>query len=140
MNSIQGLIVRLERAGGPDRRLDAEVAMTLLGPPGAVICVDEDIDGWGIDYAPDEHGDSTPWMCASDVLYATRYLDAAQELIAEARPDDAAAIMAWALRGLASPQAKEDAEAFTARAARTMLVELLRAVAAERVEGVTQAA
>ena len=140
MYTIAGMIARLERGAVPDRRLDAEVMMSVLAPPGAVLCVDEDLDGWGIEFAPDEHGDSVPWLCAADVPYATRYLDAAQEVIAGARPDDAAAIMARGLRGLDPPQLQESAEAFTGRAARVMLAELLRAVASERQNEAIQAA
>ena len=114
--------------------------MASLAPPEAAICVEEDIDGWGVDMPPDAYGISLPWMCAADVPYATRYLDAAQEVIAEARPKEAATIMARALRNLAPPGPQESAEAFTGRAARVMLAELLRAVATGVRDKASQAA
>jgi hypothetical protein len=130
MKSVHGLIVRLERADGPDRKLDAEVVAYVLGPAGAVLNPIEDIDGWGIDCAPDAEGEASFWMASWDVPGVTAFLDAAHEVVAEARPHDGAAIMARALRGLSTIE-REGPGQLAGRAARSMMSELLRTMAAE---------
>ncbi len=91
----------------------------------------EDIDGFGIEGVPDEEGEIEIWMCAADVPYVTRYTDAALELIFMSRADAAASICADALRSLANSGVRETDEDFTSRAARWLVLALLRSISSE---------
>ena len=133
MSDINILISRVESTAAPCRRLDAEATGWALAPAGWVIDPVEDIDGWAIEYAPDAEGEAATWMCAADVGYVTRYMDAAMELITEARPDEAARIAARALLALlARPWSFADAAEFTQRAACQMIGALLRSIVTEQ--------
>ena len=128
MQSLEGVIARLERAKGPSRRLDAEIVAAALAPRGSTINAVEDIDGWGIDYPSDED-EVAVWMCAADVPYVTAYMDAAQELIGQSQPAAAVALMATALRQVRAPEPGDTADSYAGVVARTLMAELLRAVA-----------
>ena len=138
MQSLLGLAVRLERFRAPDRRLDSEIVAALLGPPGCVLDPDEGLDGWDV-LAPDANGQAALWCEAADVPGVTAFLDAACEVAHLARPLDGGALMASALRRLQEPALGTTAAETAGHAARAVMAELLRAVAAERVE-VAQAA
>ena len=58
MQSISGLVARLERAAVPDRRLDAEIIGCVLAPQGWVINPFQAPDGWDIELAG---GDGVSW-------------------------------------------------------------------------------
>lgn len=127
---------RLELLSGPDRRLDAEITAWALAPTGWIIDPIEDIDGFAIEGPPEWDGDADVWMCAADVPYVTRYLDAAIELISEACPDSAASICAQAFQSLGAPGLGESGEDFAARAARWLGLALLWSIPLEH--GVTK--
>jgi hypothetical protein len=129
MQSISGLIARVERAGSPDRRLDAEITAALLGPPGAHLDPVEMPDGWNILAGTDGGAMVWQWMDASDVLAVTGYLDAACELVGQALPA-APQVIVNGLRALAAPPHGATAESTAAAAARSVIVEALRTLAA----------
>ena len=133
MNSVSGLIARLERAEGLDRRLDAEVVAAVLGPPGCVLNPFETPDGWDIEQAPDKNGETGYWMEAADVPPITSSLDEAAKMLGEARPEDAAAIMARALTAC-PPLEGQCAPTYTSRLARSISAELLRSIAIEQLK------
>ena len=134
MQSLSGLIVRLERAKSSDRRLDSEIVAALLGPPGCVLDPNEGLDGWDVQFAPDADGQAALWREAADISGVTAFLDAACEVAHLARPKDGGAVLARALRSIQDPAAAMTAAEMAGLAARTVLVELLRVVASERVE------
>ena len=132
MSIIKTLISKLETAGAPCRLLDSEATGWALAPSGWVIDPIEDLDGWDIQTKPDASGQAALWMCAADVGYVTRYLDAAMELLGHARPNEAPAIAARAwVTLLARPRPCADAGEFTQRAACQMVAELLRTIYAD---------
>lgn len=75
MQSLSGLIVRLERAQRPDRRLDAEIVAAVLGPPGALLDPTCYPDGYDIETAPDANGENVTWREADDVGRITSSLE-----------------------------------------------------------------
>ena len=132
MSRIKSLISKLESAGEPCRLLDSEATGWALAPAGWVIDPIEDLDGWDIQAAPDSTGQAALWMCAADVGYVTRYMDAAMELLTQSRPDEAAAIAARAMVTLlAHPRPFANSGEFTQRAACQMVAELLRTIYAD---------
>ena len=126
MKSIEETLGRLEQLGSPDRRLDAEITAWALAPSGWTLDPIEDLDGFGIALSSEWPGETEFWMCAADVPYVTRYMDAAMELIASARPLEASLIAMRAFaRLLKQPSCGPD---FSQRAACQMVAELLRAL------------
>ena len=131
MQSWGGLIVRLDRTVGQDRRLDAEITGSVLGPPGWVIDPVEMPEGWDIDVHSDQNGGASYWMEAADVPHLTSSLEDAIAFAEQARPQDAAAIMALAMRQMPLPEHDETAALYAQRAARVLTKAVLRAKAAE---------
>ena len=132
MSRIKSLISNLESAGEPCRLLDSEATGWALAPAGWVIDPIEDLDGWDIQTAPDATGQAALWMCAADVKYVTRYMDAAMELLTQSRPEEASAIALRAMVTLlAHPRPAAGAGEFTQRAACQMVAELLRTIYAD---------
>jgi hypothetical protein len=134
MQSLSGLIVRLERAEQPDRRLDSEVVAAVLGPPGCIVDMHEGLDGWDLQLRTGGEAEPVDWREASDIPGVTAFLDAACEVVAEARPHDAAKIIARALRQVEEPVGGTSSRTLVGKAARTMMAELIRTVAMERVQ------
>ena len=136
MSRIKSLITKLESASEPCRLLDSEATGCALAPAGWVIDPIKDLDGWDIQTAPDAEGQAALWMCAADVGYVTRYMDAAMELLSQSRPEEAAAIAARALVTLlARSRPFADSGEFTQRAACQMVAELLRTMDADEASG-----
>ena len=136
MFPVKTLISKLEYACEPCRLLDSQATAWALAPVGWVIDPIEDLDGWDIQTAPDAAGQAALWMCAADVGYVTRYMDAAMELLTQARPDEAAAIAARAMVTLlARPRLFANSGEFTQLAACQMVVELLRTIYADEASG-----
>ena len=128
MQSISGLVARLERAEAPDRRLDAEIVGCVLAPQGWFINPFRAPDGWDIELAG-EDGETSYWMEADDVPRLTRLLEDAIAFANQVRPGEAATIIYHALRHLPEPSAEDTAVLYTQRAARTLVAEVLRTVA-----------
>jgi hypothetical protein len=139
MQSLSGLIVRVERAHAPDRRLDAEITAALLGPPGAHLDPIEMPDGCNILVGPDSGEMAWQWMDASDVLAVTGFLDAACELVGKALPH-APEVIVNGLRTLPSPTPDATADDVAGAAARAIMVEALRVFAAATSTGSRQRA
>ena len=137
MNSIPGLIVRLERAEGSDRRLDAEVVAVVLGPPGCVLNPFVTPDGWDIELAPDQDGETGYWMEAADVPPVTSSFDEAAKVLGQTRPADGAVIMARALTAC-PPTKGQCAGTYASRLARSFCAELLRAIALDQLQALLQ--
>ena len=131
MQSLSGLIVRLDRASGPDRKLDAEITGAALGPRGWVINPFESPDGWDIEVLSDQDGETSYWMEAADVPYLTASLEDAVSFAEQACPQDAVEIMARAMRQLPMPNERETAAQYAERAARALVQATLRAMAVE---------
>ncbi len=98
----------------PDRRLDCLVTALALGPTNAFLD-EEGFDGWDI-LTPSCVG-SEIWMEASDILYITRYTDAALELCQLAAGSQAPALIVSALSAVTQRRlgAKEDIAGTIAR-------------------------
>ena len=129
MQSLSGLIVRLDRASGPDRKLDAEITGAVLGPAGWVINPFESPDGWDIEILSDQDGETSYWMEAADIPHLTASLEDAVAFAGQARPQDAAAIMAQAMRQMPSPGGRDTAASYAQQAARHLVKAVLRATA-----------
>ena len=134
MNSLTGLLVRLEGASRPDRRLDSEIVAAVLGPAGCVLDSIEGLDGWDIQLAPDEDGQAAHWLSAEDIPGVTAFLESACELVIEARPRQAAVLISRALRRLPEPDATVSGADMAACGARAIVTELLQVLVAECVE------
>ena len=139
MQSMSGLIVRVERAQAPDRLLDSEIVAAVLGPPGCVIDPIMGVDGWDIQFQPDDDGEAAYWREAADVPGVTAFLDAACEVVAEARPSASGSLMARALRQMPEPESGATASDVAGQAARAIMAELLRTIAVGQA-GLAQAA
>ena len=141
MQSISGLVARIERAIAPDRRLDAEIVGVVCGPDGWIINPFRTPDGWDIE-TTSEDGETSYWMEAADVPHLTRLLEDAIAFTQQARPGDAATLIYHALRRLPEPEAEDTATLYAQRAARTLVAEVLRTIARQELSalvGVTGA-
>ena len=129
MQSLSGLIVRVERAQQPDRRLDAEVVAAVLGPPGChVVRWGEEFD---IETTPDEEGENETWRNADEIGRVTGSLEDALSFVTQARSADAVQIAACAFRDSGSiPEL--DLRAWTSKVARSVVAATLRVVTRER--------
>jgi hypothetical protein len=134
MQSLSGLIVRVERAQAPDRRLDAEITAALHGPLGAHLDPVEMPDGWNILVGPDSGHMAWQWMDASDVLPVTGFLDSACELVGQALAN-APQVVVDGLRSISAPPHDATVEGIAAAAARSIVVEALRTFAAASSSG-----
>ena len=133
--SILEIVEKLNATSEPSRRLDAEIIAVVLGPPGCALDMIEDIDGWGVNCAPDAKGHVTQWMCAADVPYLTRYSDAALELLAETHPHDGGAITMSAMaRLMANRGCGAGALEMSGLVAQAVMLELLLTMAANPAE------
>jgi hypothetical protein len=137
---INDLIADLAKASAPCRKLDARIVATVLAPKGWVLGTVEDIDGWEIRLKPQGGGKTVQWLCAADVLYVTRYLDACTELMQEASRPDAAAISARAFQALTQDASGLSPADFSGLLARRLMMELLSAIEGECSPGGRQAA
>ena len=136
MQSLSGLIARLDRVSGPDRKLDAEITGVVLGPAGWVINPFETPDGWDIEVFSHQDSDTSYWREAADVPHLTASLEDAASFAEQARPQDAAAIMAQAMWQMPSPDEKDTAKLYTQRAARALVKAVLRATALDELGAV----
>ena len=136
MQSLSGFIARLERAGGPDRKLDAEITGVVLGPLGWVINPFESPDGWDIEVLSGAEGETSYWMEAADVPHLTASLEDAVSFIQQARPGDASTIMAQAMRQMPLPGERETAALYGQRVARALVRAALRALAVDELGAV----
>jgi hypothetical protein len=128
MKSSSGLIARVERANGGDRRLDADIVAAVLGPPGCIVDHVPSPDGHDIETAPNGEGENGYWREAEDVGRLTSSFSDALEFIEEARPEDGAMIVYSALRRAPSA-AGQSQGAYAGCLARHLVVECLRAIA-----------
>jgi hypothetical protein len=140
--SIQQLIADLTSASAPCRKLDAQIVATVLAPKGWELDGEEDLDGWEIKYPVEGSGRLKQWMCAADVPYVTRYLDACIELMHDAGRADAAALSARALQRLMQdgPVDSLSPPDFGAWLARRVMLELLIEIDGEHCSGGRRAA
>lgn len=136
MQSLSGLIIRLDRALAPDRKLDAEITGVVLGPPGWVINPFESPDGWDIEVLSDQDGETSYWMEAADVPHLTGSLEDVISFTQQVRPQDAAVIVAQAMRQMPLPAEQETAVLYVQRAARSLVKAVLRAIAVDELGAV----
>jgi len=129
-HQLRKLADELERLRAPNRRWDSDITRLLSAPPHAVLDHEAGIDGWDIVTRCCPRGEATVWLAADEVLYVTSSVDAAIELSAQVRPDDAAACMcrAFGALGALGPRG-QSAEALAAATACQIMVEVLRAEA-----------
>jgi len=129
MNAVSygELLVDLEEAGTPDRRLDSLVTACLLGPPGAHLDDGPGLDGWDIVMSIGKTEEPDVWMAADEVLYATQYVDSAVELCEAACPQSSAGIVARAVRTFArrAIDVRNGAD-LAGHLARQILIELIK--------------
>jgi hypothetical protein len=91
---------RLLSLTAPDRQSDCLATWLLTGPPASRLDENPGLDGWDI-LVLSPGDEPVVWMAADEVLYVTRYVDAAIELCVTAFPNGSTAIVQRAVLALA---------------------------------------
>ena len=141
MRSLAGLIARLTRCEELDRRLDADVVAAVLGPTGCVVDAVQGLDGHDVLLPGDLiEGIAMVWREAADIWPVSASFDAAVVTVREAKPARAGQLIWRALQQLPEPSPSATAAELDGQAGRIVMIELLRAMAAEGAEGATSLA